>query len=70
MTNLNRKPKSWFSQKLTSLNARLNGLLHFRTKAEEEKNPSKLMAIDTEIRTTKLSIERTKLESNFAQLDL
>lgn len=70
MTNLQRKPKSWFAQKLKALNARLTSLTHFKTKAEEENNPSKLMAIDNEIKTTKTTIERTRLESNFAELEL
>lgn len=70
MSNLNRKPKSWFVQKINALHVRLTALMHFKTKAEKEGLPSKLAAIDDEIRTTKLTIERTKLESNFAQLDL
>lgn len=64
-----RKPSSWFASKLSGLNTRLKGLTHFKEKAENEKNAVILASIETEIKATKTAIDRTRIESNFAELE-
>ena len=66
---MSQKPRSWFVNKVKAINMRLTGLKHFKNKPEILKDSVKQKAIDQEIAAAELELQRTRLISNFAELE-
>lgn len=63
------KTKAFYNEHIKSLQARVEALVHYQSKALDEYKTKQALVIQKEIDATKQQIQKAQIQSNFAPLE-